>query len=155
MLFFFFLTVPCGILVLRPVIERMPPPVGALDRQGSPSPCPFQTYLLVSSIWNGHFCQWKRKEECWTLVFPSARDWEGTGKLGTLVIVAQSCLALGSPMDRSPPGSSVPGILQARILEWVAMSSSRGSSQGGLNPLLRPHLLHSRWILYRWVLLYS
>ena len=32
-------------------------------------------------------------------------------------------------MDYSPPGSSVHGILQARILEWVAMSSSRGSSQ--------------------------
>ena len=31
-------------------------------------------------------------------------------------------------MDRSPPGSSVLGILQARILEWVAMRSSRGSS---------------------------
>ena len=32
-------------------------------------------------------------------------------------------------MDSSPPGSSVHGILQARILEWVAMPSSRGSSQ--------------------------
>ena len=32
------------------------------------------------------------------------------------------------PMDRSPPGSSIHGILQARILEWVAMPSSRGSS---------------------------
>ena len=34
-----------------------------------------------------------------------------------------------TPMDCSPPGSSVPGILQARILEWVAMPFSRGSSQ--------------------------
>ena len=33
------------------------------------------------------------------------------------------------PMDCSPPGSSVHGILQARVLEWVAISSSRGSSQ--------------------------
>ena len=33
-----------------------------------------------------------------------------------------------NPVDRSPPGSSVHGILQARILEWVAMPSSRGSS---------------------------
>ena len=32
--------------------------------------------------------------------------------------VAQSCLTLGDPMDRSPPGSSVHGILQARALEW-------------------------------------
>ena len=36
----------------------------------------------------------------------------------------QSCLALCDPIDGSPPGSSVPGILQARILEWVAISFS-------------------------------
>ena len=42
--------------------------------------------------------------------------------------VAQSCLTLCTPMDCSPPGSSVHGILQARILEWVAICSSRGSS---------------------------
>ena len=41
----------------------------------------------------------------------------------------QSCLSLCSLMDCSPPGSSVHGILQARILEWIAISSSRGSSQ--------------------------
>ena len=40
----------------------------------------------------------------------------------------QSCLTLCGLMDCSPPGSSVHGILQARILKWVAMSSSRGSS---------------------------
>ena len=40
----------------------------------------------------------------------------------------QSCPTLCNPMDCSPPGSSVPGIPQARILEWVAMPSSRGSS---------------------------
>ena len=36
----------------------------------------------------------------------------------------QSCLTLGDPTDGSPPGPPVPGILQARILEWVAISSS-------------------------------
>ena len=41
----------------------------------------------------------------------------------------QSCLTLGNPMDCSPPGSSVCGILQARILEWVAIPFSRESSQ--------------------------
>ena len=46
-----------------------------------------------------------------------------------LCLVTQSCLTLCNPMDYSPPGSSVHGILQARILESVAMSSSRGSSQ--------------------------
>ena len=39
----------------------------------------------------------------------------------------QSYLTLCNPMDCSPPGSSVHGILQARTLEWVAMPSSRGS----------------------------
>ena len=39
------------------------------------------------------------------------------------------CLTLCDPMDCDPPGSSVHGILQATTLEWVAMSSSRGSSQ--------------------------
>ena len=41
----------------------------------------------------------------------------------------QSCPTLCDPMDCSRPGSSVQGSLQARTLEWVAMSSSRGSSQ--------------------------
>ena len=41
--------------------------------------------------------------------------------------VAQSCPTLCDPVDCSPPGSSIHGILQARILEWVAISFSRGS----------------------------
>ena len=45
------------------------------------------------------------------------------------VLVAQSCPTLCDPMDCSPQGSSVHGILQARILEWVAISFSRGSPQ--------------------------
>ena len=40
-------------------------------------------------------------------------------------VLSDSC----DPMDCSPPGSSVHGILQARILEWVVISFSRGSSQ--------------------------
>ena len=44
------------------------------------------------------------------------------------VLVAQSCPTLCDPIDCSPPGSSVHGILQARILEWVAVSFPRGSS---------------------------
>ena len=45
------------------------------------------------------------------------------------VCCAQSCLTLCSPMDCSLTGSFVHGILQTRILEWVTISSSRGSSQ--------------------------
>ena len=48
--------------------------------------------------------------------------------------VAQSCLTLRDPVDCSPPGSSVHGILQARVLEWVAISFSRGSSQPSQQP---------------------
>ena len=45
------------------------------------------------------------------------------------VLVAQSYLTLCDPMDYSPLDSSVPEILQARILEWVAIPFSRGSSR--------------------------
>ena len=45
------------------------------------------------------------------------------------MLVTQSCHTLWDPMDCSPPGSSVHEIFQARILEWVAISFSRGSSQ--------------------------
>ena len=43
--------------------------------------------------------------------------------------VVQLCLTLFDLTDYSPPGSFVHGILQARILQWVAMPASRGSSQ--------------------------
>ena len=43
-------------------------------------------------------------------------------------LVAQSCPLLCDPMDRGPPSSPIHGILQARILEWVAISFGRRSS---------------------------
>ena len=51
------------------------------------------------------------------------------------VCVCYSCLTLCDPMDCSPPGSSFYGILQAWILEWVAMPFSRGSSHWGTEPM--------------------
>ena len=45
------------------------------------------------------------------------------------VLVAQSCLNVCDPMDYNLPGSSIHGILQGRILEWVSVSFSRGPSQ--------------------------
>ena len=61
--------------------------------------------------------------------------------------VAQLCPTLCDPMDCSPPGSSVHGISQASMLEWVTISSSRGSSQ----PRDRTHVsCIGRWILYHW-----
>ena len=49
--------------------------------------------------------------------------------IAALCLAVQSFPTLCDPMDCSLPGSSVHGILQASILEWVAMPSSRGSSQ--------------------------
>ena len=59
-----------------------------------------------------------------------------------LLLVTQSCLTLCDPTDCNPPGSPVHEILQARILEWVAIFSSKGifPTQGS-NPSLL-HLLH-------------
>ena len=48
--------------------------------------------------------------------------------LACMLMHAESCLTLCAPINYSPPGSSVQGISQARILEWVATPSSRGSS---------------------------
>ena len=62
------------------------------------------------------------------------------------VLVTQSYPTLCDPMDYSPPGSSVHGILQARILEWIAIPSSQGTFQTHVWNL---GLLHCRQILYR------
>ena len=68
----------------------------------------------------------------------------------TLIMCAKSlqlCLPLCNPMDCSPPGSSVHGILQAGILQWVAIPSSRGSSW----PRDQTHISYvsciGRWVL--------
>ena len=57
------------------------------------------------------------------------------------VLITQLCPTLCDPVDCSPQGSSVHGILQARIMEWIAQ---------GIFPIrgLNPDLLHFRWILY-------
>ena len=47
-------------------------------------------------------------------------------------VSAQSCLTLCDPVDRSPPDLSAHGISQERILEWVTISSSRGSPNPGM-----------------------
>ena len=61
--------------------------------------------------------------------------------------VIQSCPTLCDPLDYSPPGSSVDGILQARILEWVHALLWWIFLAQGLNPSLL-HLLHCGWIVY-------
>ena len=60
----------------------------------------------------------------------------------------QSCLTFCVPMDCSLPGSSVQGILQARMLEWVAMPSSRVSSQSRDQTQVSYISCIGRWVLY-------
>ena len=110
----------CIILVFQPGIKPCPPqwkPVSwSLDHQGSPL---FSSLLgtlddLVSE---------KPKENltCFLLSFPLL--------LCSCVLVTQLCLTHYDPIDCSLPVPSVRGILQARLLEWVAISYSRVSSQ--------------------------
>ena len=62
-------------------------------------------------------------------VLPRCPEW-----LCCCCLVAQLCLTLCDPRDCSPPGSSVHGIVQARILEWVTISFSRWSSHKEIKP---------------------
>ena len=87
---------------------------------------------------------------------PPAWEWEDQGitaatAAATAAAAAaaaslQSCLTLCDPIDSSPPGSSVPGILQARTLEWVAISfSSAWNWKVKVKSLSRVHLLATPW----------
>ena len=67
------------------------------------------------------------------------KKWVFFRDMDDVCLVSQSCPTLCDRMDCSPPGSLVHGILQARIMEWVAMPSSRGSPSGDLpNPGIKP-----------------
>ena len=81
-------------------------------------PCP--QFLSVSSYW----CLKSVSRQTY-------RFWHQVWvwMVSSVVLVAQSYPTLCNPMDCSLPGSSVHGILQARILEWIAIPLSRGSSQ--------------------------
>ena len=80
------------------------------------------------------FSDWRTEElVAWTPIIPVGGPNRicfqiGLVKYMCVCSVAQSYLTLCDPMDCSPPGSSVHGILQAGILDWVAVSSCRGSS---------------------------
>ena len=94
-----------------------------------------------SNVSNSNGCKDEASVACWPLTsYCVARS--RLGKRKVKVLVAQSCPTLGNPMDCSLPGCSVHGILQARILEWIAMPSSRRSSQ----PRKRTHICYVPWI---------
>ena len=103
-------------------------------------------------LWAGIQRRTGWKEGAWKH-FSVSRPWGEGGRkafiltehLFVCALVAQSCPTLCDPVDCSPMGSSVHGILQARILEWVAILFPRGVflTQGS-----NPVLLHCREILY-------
>ena len=74
-------------------------------------------------------CFWKVQLELSSFPWFHRTNFSWSMKMELRLICAQLCLSLRSPMDCSPPGSSVHGILQARILEWVDIPYSRGPSQ--------------------------
>ena len=121
--------------------QGLPPPRAAAVL--SPlSASPARAVSLGSVFWplvcqpRPHLVQFQRC--CWGLcISPAGRPPTPALKFSCLCcavdccccLVPQSCPTLCHPMDHGLPGSSVHKILQARILEWVAISSSRGSSQ--------------------------
>ena len=74
-------------------------------------------YLKLNIVWNGTYFQMPLH---WSLLVVLPRSSKSC-------VYAQLCPTLCDPLDCSPPGSSIHRISQARILEWVAISSSRGS----------------------------
>ena len=84
----------------------------------------FQIHPLLTVYWKS---SWKDGKRC-KIAITLKPDILTSGLELVLRLVAQLCLTLCHPIDYSPPASSVHGGFQARILEWVALPSSRGSS---------------------------
>ena len=89
----------------------------------------------------------KTIEVFWNRVFTST---------GSIAKSLQSCPTLGNPADSSPPGSPIPGILQARTPEWVAISFSVHESEkwkwshSVVSDSLPPHGLQPTRLLHPW-----
>ena len=81
--------------------------------------CSINICLIIVNYWMGRFIQWaaNRLDLMTCSPLPFRRKWAS--------VCCHLCLTLCNPVDCSPPGSSVRGILQTRMLEWVAISSSR------------------------------
>ena len=95
-----------GVLQARNQSRSPCPPPGDLPNPG------IELSSLMSPALAGEF-------------FTTSATWEASSPLAAAAAKSlQSCPTLCDPIDSSPPGSPVPGILQARTLEWVAISFS-------------------------------
>ena len=104
---------------------------------------PTATRLLVHGIFQARILEWV------TVSFSrgSSQPRDGTQVSRTAAAAAakslQSCPTLCNPIDGSPPGSPVPGILQAKTLEWVAIPAPQRASLAAEPPGTPPCLLSS------------
>ena len=92
--------------------------------------------VLAGGLFTMMECSTEQQQQTNFRVFSKNRLWVTKPEscsclLSVSLLVAQSCLTLWDPLDYNLPGSSVHGILQARILEWVAISFSRENSWPG------------------------
>ena len=131
------LVMPSNYLILFHPLLLLPsifPSIRVFSNESVPCHC-----LLQKSPWQEHMSQWVGEQGAGT-----CRVYKCESRVKVLLggktrsiyksecVCAQSlqlCLTLCDPMGFNPPGFSVHGILQARILAWVAIPSSRGSSQ--------------------------
>ena len=99
------------------------------------------------TFWNS----WVKASESWTGPFHMGNEFQTPAQSAFIVCVVSlfSCVWLCKPMVCSPPGSSVHGILQARILEWVAMPFSRGPSRPRDQTLVSCLSCTDRRVLYQ------
>ena len=96
----------------------------------------------LSTLW-----QIVKDREAWNAaVHRVTESWTGLAAAATAAKLLQSCPTLCDPIDGSPPGSPVPGILQARTLEWVAISFSNAWKwKVKVKSLSRVQLLVTPW----------
>ena len=84
----------------------------------------FQHDFMMFSLKKDKSSPWHHLFEITCYLVPESLPWEDKHKIVLAAKSLQSCPALCDPIDSSPAGSPVPGILQARTLEWVAISFS-------------------------------
>ena len=90
----------------------------------------------------------KMRHYCVTIRMPSSKALNTTNARKNVAAAKslQSCLTLCDPIDGSPPGSPIPGILQTRTLEWVAIAfSNAGKWKVKVKSLSRVRLLATPW----------
>ena len=117
---------------------------------------------LFNSNFHSKYLEWLQVSIlnfCWSESFIKVKETKilkARQEIGITTKSLQSCPTLCDPIDGSPPGSPVPGILQARTLEWVAISFSNAwkwkvkGSRSVVSDSSRPHGLQPTRLLHPW-----